>query len=203
MTLDSAQWKTESGLPNKWDVKLRLHGVPASPRHVFHFTVNFYPKWAQTSMKSTTLCTLQVQWARTCLLCAEGGGNFRVPLKHTEYMGSSSGSPQRWTEMCGDVGQFPNSALFSQGIFRGITLQDSKNEHSSQYQRWGKCKYCLWESTRQRALGSHQQINHMPDLEATSMLQIWLHSELCPGTRTCHWKTVCSGLIEIGTVTAV
>lgn len=47
-------------------------------------------------------------------------------------------------------------------------------------------------STRQRVLRSHQQINHMPDLEATSTSQIQPCSELCPRTRTCHWKTVFS-----------
>lgn len=51
--------------------------------------------------------------------------------------------------------------------------------------------------------GSHQQINHMAELEAASALQTRLHSELCSGTRTCHWKNVFCGLIEIDPVIAV
>lgn len=183
---DSDQQKTESGLPNKWDIKPRLHNVPDSPFAGILFSWQLLPKirtkQGEIHSLSYTPSTVSKIWPVVYLK----GRKSQYP----NYTSSSSSNPQSWTEMNGAIGWFPNSLLFSQDVCRGISLQAAENEHISKYQRWGKCKYCLWGSTRQQVLGSHQQINHMPALEATSASQIQPCSKLCPGTRTCHWKTV-------------
>lgn len=133
-SLDSAQQKTESGLPNRWETKPRLHHVLDCPLAGILFSCQLLSKG------HNSLCSRYCKGEFVC--CVPKGRE----VSESEYTGSSFDNPWRRREMHGGHRAISKKLIILTRCLQRNLSASCWNWTRFQILKVSQCKHCLWGS---------------------------------------------------------